>query len=295
MLPRRLIALLALAGAGCRDFGTFRTVSTTQSAVPLAPGACSAATRLTFREPPPAEAVGGLLPPDVQVVSYPSAGLDLKAWTLAPDGPGPHPALVFLHGGFAWSPAHAEILRPWADAGWFVMMPALRGENGNPGIYELLCGEVDDAEAAVRWVAARPEVDPARVVVFGHSLGGGAAALLALRDDLPLAASGSASGLYFEEVLAGWGPMLPFDPSDPAERQRRLLVAHLGELHRPHTAYVGRDDVLRPVVAPIRAKAAELGAPLAVVEVDGDHQTALGPALTAFRAAVGTAAPAPAP
>lgn len=285
MLPRRLTCAgwaVALLLGGCRDFGTFRSASVVQSDQPLAPGSCSATTRLTFREPPPAEAVGGQVAADVTVTSYPSNGLELRAWTMRPPGEGPFPALVFLHGGFAWSPAHAEMLRPWVDAGWFLMMPALRGENGNPGTYELLCGEVDDAEAAVRWVAARPDVDPARIAVFGHSLGGGVSGLLALRD-LPIAASGSAGGLYFEEVLAGWGPMLPFDPNDPVERRKRLVVAHLGELRHPHHAWIGRGDVLHAIVEPARAKATELHAPLTILDVDGDHQTALGPALDAFR------------
>ncbi len=274
---------LAVLGA-CSGFGTFRHVTIEPATEPLAPGSCSAATRLLFREPAPGEAVLGALPPGVEVVHYPAPPGDLKGWWMPADGPGPHPALVFFHGGFAWSPAHAELLRPWVARGWHVFMPALRGEHGNPGAYELLCGEVDDAAAAIRWVAARPDVDPARIAVFGHSLGGAISGLVALRDDLPIAASGSAGGLYFEEVLQGWAPMLPFDPHDPAERRRRLLLAHLDALHRPHLAWMGESDPLRAVVEPARARARQTGAPLQVRTVPGDHQTSLAPALDAFAA-----------
>lgn len=266
----------------CSSFGTFRTASTEQATEPLTSGSCSKATQLLYREAPPAEDVGGAVPPYAEVVHYPGSPGELKGWMIRPRGDGPSPTLVFFHGGFAWSPAHAELLKPWADAGWIVFMPALRGENHNPGIYELLCGEVDDAEAAIRWVSGQPGVDPARIAVFGHSLGGGVAGLVSLRDELPIAASGSAGGLYFEEVLKGWGPMLPFDPSDPTERRRRLLVAHLAELKRPHLAYMGERDALGAIVEPARAKAKALGAPLHVIQVEGDHQTSLKPALDAF-------------
>jgi acetyl esterase/lipase len=40
---------------------------------------------------------------------------------------------------------------------------------------------LDDAEAALRWLAARPDVDPGRVAVVGESAGGGLAAAVALR------------------------------------------------------------------------------------------------------------------
>ncbi len=40
---------------------------------------------------------------------------------------------------------------------------------------------LDDAEAGLRWLAAQPDVDPARIAVIGESAGGGLAASLALR------------------------------------------------------------------------------------------------------------------
>lgn len=40
---------------------------------------------------------------------------------------------------------------------------------------------LDDAEAALRWLAAEPDVDPTRIAVTGESAGGGLAASLALR------------------------------------------------------------------------------------------------------------------
>ena len=85
---------------------------------------------------------------------------------------------------------------PFLAAGFAVMTPTLRGENGNPGSFELFYGEVDDAEAAVRFLAAQPRIDSKRIYTFGHSVGGGISALLSLRPEIPVRKGGSSGGLY---------------------------------------------------------------------------------------------------
>ncbi len=71
----------------------------------------------------------------------------------------------------------------------------LRGENGNPGNYELFLTEVGDAKAAVRWLARQPFVDAKRVYTFGHSTGGAISALLSLREGVPAVNGGCWGGL----------------------------------------------------------------------------------------------------
>src|SRR5262249_44512173 len=100
---------------------------------------------------------------------YESAGRKLKAWVHSPKGSGPRPALVYLHGGFAFGNDDMEECQPFVAAGFVVMCPSFRGENGNAGNFEMMFGEVDDAAAAVRWLAAQKTVDPKRIYVFGHS------------------------------------------------------------------------------------------------------------------------------
>jgi len=53
-----------------------------------------------------------------------------------------------------------------------VMFPALRGFSGNRGKPECFLGEVDDILAAAEHLANRPDVDPARIYLGGHSTGG---------------------------------------------------------------------------------------------------------------------------
>ena len=283
-----MIALWLVACGWLDGFGTFDTATVRDAVEDYAPGRCHAETQLKWREPAPEPAEGGSLAPGVEARSYDGPDGPLKGWFLAPEGvQGKAPALVFLHGGFALSHQQLRHVRFLVQRGWVVYLPAYRGESNNPGTYELLCGEVDDAAAAVRWVATQPEVDPARVTVFGHSAGGATAAMLALHPDLPVAMTGSAGGLYFEELMTGWGPMLPFDPTDEVELHRRLMLAHADELVRPHHAWLGRDDVLAVVAEPARAQAARHGTPLTVTLVDGDHHSSVDAALKAFVAQTG--------
>ena len=59
------------------------------------------------------------------------------------------------------------------SAGIVTMYPSLRGGNNNPGYIERLCGEVDDVIASGKYLASRPDVDPKRIYLGGHSTGGG--------------------------------------------------------------------------------------------------------------------------
>ena len=122
--------------------------------------------------------------PGVREVTYPSGPLALKAWVAFPEGVSASakvPAVVFFHGGYAFGAGDFEDARPFLQAGFAVMCPMLRGEDGNPGDFEMLLGEVDDASAAITWMASQPGVDPSHIYTFGHSAGGIISALLSLR------------------------------------------------------------------------------------------------------------------
>lgn len=99
--------------------------------------------------------------------------LDLRI----PDGPGPHPVIVYLHSG-AWisgdrtgGPAIRQASRGYAVASIeYRLAPQY-----------IWPAQVEDAKAAVRWVranAARFKLDPDRVGLFGTSAGGHIGAVL---------------------------------------------------------------------------------------------------------------------
>lgn len=100
-----------------------------------------------------------------------------------------HPLIIWVSGG--WSNGIDE--SPWSDAQWdndqsasafwkngvLTMYPSFRGACGNPGNYETFFGEIDDIDAACKYAASLPYVDPDRIYLGGHSTGGTRALLAA--------------------------------------------------------------------------------------------------------------------
>jgi dienelactone hydrolase len=222
-------------------------------------------------------------PANVTEVMYPSGPLPLKAWVYRPPGvEEPRPALVFFHGGFAFGSGDLEACQPFMDAGYVVMAPMLRGENGNPGNFELFLGEIDDARAACRWIAQQPYVDKTRIYTFGHSVGGGVSAVLSLMDDVPVRHGGSSGGLYDHTTFLGWSAagMVPFE-NTPQERTARLLVGNARLMQRPHYGYYGsEDEPFHSTAAALRKESTN--GKLTLEEVPGDHFTSFDESLRRY-------------
>jgi dipeptidyl aminopeptidase/acylaminoacyl peptidase len=238
-------------------------------------------------------------PAGAEQVRFSSGALSLWGWYARPEDASdadPVPVVVYLHGGFFAKPGDVELMRPFLDAGFAVFVPTLRGRNGNPGHHELLYGEVDDAAAAVRWVAERPETDDTHVYAIGHSMGGGTVALLALDADVPLAMTASVGGIYSVDTFKRWASgkdskLVRFDVRDRDELELRVMAEHADELAHAHIAYLGdQEKIFQKNAERAQAKAAEANAPLEVEIVPGDHMGALAPALERFRKRIVTEA-----
>jgi acetyl esterase/lipase len=244
----------------------------------------SYSTVLKTRGPAPQDWHSERSPTGVTEVAYKSGDLTLKAWLAMPKNSqsATLPAVVYFHGGFAFGMSELGDCQPFLDAGFAVMTPTFRGENGNPGNFELLYGEVDDAQAAVLWLADQPRIDSKRIYTFGHSVGGGISALLSLRADIPVRRGGSSGGLYSKDVFYGWTGYVPFDLSIDKERSLRLLVGNVAFMQREHIAYIGRKDSLAKVVPEAESEAKQTGAPLTIIMVEGDHFSSLTAAISAF-------------
>jgi dipeptidyl aminopeptidase/acylaminoacyl peptidase len=95
-----------------------------------------------------------------------------------PNGRGPHPAILMLHGltGDMVGPhrlfLHAA--RAFAAQGIAVFRFDMRGSGQSEGEFQdmTLAAEASDAQAALEWLIGRPEIDASRVGVLGLSLGG---------------------------------------------------------------------------------------------------------------------------
>jgi len=117
-------------------------------------------------------------------VAFESDGVHLAGTLLVPASPGPHPAVVMIHGSGA---ATRDALWPWADvyarAGIAVLIHDKRGTGGSSGSWTAATFDdlAGDAYAAVRLLQARPDIDPRRVGLHGMSQGGWIAPLVAKR------------------------------------------------------------------------------------------------------------------
>jgi len=142
----------------------------------------------------------GSVPGDVTPPAMDEDCLFLNVW--APEAPGPHPVLVWFHGGGFLTGATSD---PTIDGsrlaarGLVVVTVAYRlGAFGYLGVGATNCG-LRDQECALRWVQAHVAAfggDPERVTIAGESAGGGSVLHL-------LAAPGTAGAFARAIVQSG--------------------------------------------------------------------------------------------
>jgi len=171
----------------------------------------------------------------------PGRSLEVRFGSLAgtlwlPAGGGRHPAVALAHGSGATPRSTAGALAPYfASRGIAVLAYDKRGTGQSGGDWPGERASADaidlyarDAAAAVRFLAAQPEVDPARVGLAGQSQAGWVMALAAARERAVrwvVSYSGPAVSVEESDLwgrLAGQGGT-PAVPLDQAERQVRAL------------------------------------------------------------------------
>jgi len=240
--------------------------------------------RFVHKEPAPQDYEEDRPPSGVELVTFTSEGMALKAWLAFPHGADdtPVPAVVYLHGGFAFGASDFQDAETFLESGFALMTPMLRGENGNPGHFEMFLGEVDDAAAAVEWLASDPRIDASRIYVFGHSTGGAISALLTLRDGVSLVDTGSSGGLYQESLFSVWSDIVPFDFGDRRETSLRLLMGNQRWMQKPHFAYVGKDDNGNQIKMAADMEAKDFASLLKVEVISGDHWASLPKAIELY-------------
>jgi dipeptidyl aminopeptidase/acylaminoacyl peptidase len=133
-------------------------------------------TKLLQKGPAPDKYENLVAPADGDQIFYRSGAgseLELVAWVSKYKRTRqPKPAVLFLHGGNAMGMGHWNLMKPYMDAGFVVMMPSVRGENGQMGNFSGFYDEVDDVLAAADRMAHLPGVDQNRLFIAGHSIGG---------------------------------------------------------------------------------------------------------------------------
>jgi acetyl esterase/lipase len=237
-------------------------------------------TKLVLHGPAPQEWNQSSPPEGVSEVLFPSGDLQLKAWiTRCPDSGGKRPAVLFLHGGFAFAAEDWEQAQPFVEAGFVLMMPSLRGENGQDGSFSMFFDEVDDALAASSSLANVPCVDRSRIFVAGHSAGG-TLAMLASMSTKTFRAAASFSGAPDNVAFVDSGLEAPFDRNDPQEFIVRSPVAYATSFQCPARLYYGSQEEFFDLPTQETARRARTtGLDVEAVRVDGDHFSAVPEAM----------------
>jgi dipeptidyl aminopeptidase/acylaminoacyl peptidase len=184
--------------------------------------------------------------------------------------------VLFLHGGFAGAGGDWEMAQPYRDAGYIVMMPILRGENGQPSDYTMFYNEVEDVLAATDYLAALPSVDPDRMYLAGHSVGGTLTLLTAMTTNRFRAAA-SFSGSPDQIAWSGRNPeVVPFDPGDLREFQMRSPIAFATSFKCPVRIYYGSQERLFATLSEHTAMLArQKRLNVEAIRVSGDHFSAV--------------------
>jgi len=139
----------------------------TGDALPVTESRAAGLSALELREP--------------ELIRYESFdGRQIPAWLYRPEGEGPFPFAVLIHGG----PEAQErpIFRPYVQyllsRGIGVLATNIRGSTGYGKSYQKLVhhdwggGDLEDWRHAAEWLKAQPFVDGDRLAVFGGSYGG---------------------------------------------------------------------------------------------------------------------------
>ena len=116
-----------------------------------------------------------------EVTAAAEDGTELRAWLRLPDGEGPHPLVVFAHGG-PWGSWNAWTYRwnpgPFVDAGYAVLLPDPAISTGygqsmiDRGQHELGGAPFADIMSLTDQAIAREDIDEARTAFAGGSYGG---------------------------------------------------------------------------------------------------------------------------
>ena len=161
----------------------------------------------------------------VQDVTFPSGSETIAGYLAAPESPGRHPALVVLHEDWGLTSWVKGQTRKLAEQGYVALAVDLyRGQVVyDPSLaYELMVGTpqdraLRDMEAAIHFLAARPDVNKEKMGSIGWSAGGRWSLLLAVNDP------------FMGACVMNYGLM----PTDPADIQK---------IHAPVLAIFGADD-----------------------------------------------------
>src|SRR5699024_9354174 len=173
--PEQNLAFFSLSVVGGAVVASASSITTAPHPVRIDP-----ATGGIHELPDPADPVAqaGTL---TEVTATAEDGTELRAWLRLPEGEGPHPLVVFAHGG-PWGSWNAWTYRwnpgPFVEAGYAVLLPDPAISTGygqamiDRGQHELGGAPYTDIMALTDRTVAREDIDAERTAFAGGSYGG---------------------------------------------------------------------------------------------------------------------------
>jgi fermentation-respiration switch protein FrsA (DUF1100 family) len=189
-----------------------------------------------------------------------SDGLELGGWFIPPDARGDGAILIFVHGHSANREEFLDEALMLTRYGYGSLLIDLRNHGQSEGFITTLgYAEVEDVRAAVDYVLTRPEANPERIGLVGHSMGGATVIQAAARmPQVRAVISHSAYASLTDVVKRGtqvYGlPSFPF----------ASLIVWFGELQSGIKA-----NEVRPIDEVVRI------APRAVLFIHGEQDTSI--------------------
>jgi pimeloyl-ACP methyl ester carboxylesterase len=119
------------------------------------------------------------------VLHIPSHGVLINGIVYQPSGAGSHPTLVLCH-GLPGNEKNLDLAQAVRRSGWNAVTFNYRGSWGSPGVFRF-AQNLEDADAVLAYLrdpanAARLGIDPKRIALAGHSMGGWVTAHTAAHD-----------------------------------------------------------------------------------------------------------------
>ncbi len=198
--------------------------------------------------------------PMVEIKASAPDGYATHGWLVLPEGEGPHPVLLSVHGGpfmyYGWG-LHDEA-QVYAAAGYAVVLPNPRGSagygesHGRAVIGAMGTVDVDDVLSVLDAVLERPDVDPGRVGVMGGSYGGWMTGWLAAHHGERFRAAWSERAVNAWDSFVGtsdigWWFADAYCGPDPAAHLAMSPLTHADKIRIPFAVVHSEHDWRCPV------------------------------------------------
>jgi pimeloyl-ACP methyl ester carboxylesterase len=230
-------------------------------------------------------------PAAMTVLHIPSHGVLINGLLYSPSGAGPHPTLVICH-GLPGNEKNLDLAQAVRRAGWNAVTFNYRGSWGSPGSFRF-SQNPQDADAVLAYLrdpsnAAKLGIDPKRIAIAGHSMGGWVAAHTAARDHalsgailISMADMGLIGGRPRAQAVAAMADDMETLADVTAESMVDELAAHAkdfvvtgtaaGLAQIPVLAITANDHLAEQTDALVAAIRAKGGTRVTAAHLDTDH------------------------